>query len=323
MKTHHKLVATSVLALSNVFSAAHAQEYPARPINLVITFAPGSGADTIGRILADGLSKEIGTSVIVENHAGAGGAVGAAYAARAKADGYTLMLGATPMTVAPHLQASVTYDAVKDFVPIIKVAQLPLMLIASKNAPFNSFESLIEYARDHPGELTYATSGKGSPSHLSVELLRQAANIDVRDVPYSSGGQAMTDTLAGQVSFYFPAVTAALAQVNGGSAQALVIGAAERSAKAPDVPTIREVLGVEGLEVITWYGLFAPAGTPQDVVEKIYKAASTVMRKQEFVDRIEQTGAEVVIAGPDEFFKEVEADDDRYAKLVHQLNLAQ
>src|SRR5687768_12476966 len=147
MKPHLKLAAACVLAFGNVVSVAHAQEYPARPITLVITFAPGSGADTIGRILADGVSKELGAPVVVENRAGAGGAVGAAYAANASPDGYTLMLGATPMTVAPHMQASPTYDAVKDFIPIIKVAQLPLMLITSKNASFDSFESLVKYAR--------------------------------------------------------------------------------------------------------------------------------------------------------------------------------
>jgi len=318
-----KLAAVGVCVLGSLGSAAHAQSYPSRPISLVITFGPGSGADTIGRILADGLSKEIGTSIVVENRVGAGGAVGAAYAARAAADGYTLMLGATPMTVAQHMQASATYDAVKDFVPIIKVAELPLMLIASKKAPFDSFSALVKYARSHPGTLTYATSGKGSPSHLSVEMLRQAIDIDVRDVPYSSGSQAMADTLGGQVSFYFPAITAALAQVDGGAAQALVIGAKQRSEKAPDVPTIHEATGEDGLEVITWYGLFAPAGTPQAVVDKVHAAAARAMQDPQIRDRIGKTGADVAVSGPDAFAKQVKMDDVRYAKLVRDLNLSQ
>lgn len=323
MKIPLRSMAAGLFALAGLCGAAHAQNYPTRPVNLVITFGPGSGADTIGRILADGLASEIGTSVVVENRAGAGGAVGAAYAARAAADGYTLMLGATPMTVAPHMQAQATYDAVKDFVPIIKVAELPLMMIASRQAPFDSFPALVEYARSHPGALTYATSGKGSPSHLSVEMLRKAIGIDVRDVPYSSGSQAMADTLGGQVSFYFPAITAALAQVNGGAAQALVIGAKQRSEKAPDVPTIREATGAEGLEVITWYGLFAPAGTPQAIVDKVHAAAARVMQNPQIRDRIAKTGADVAVSGPGEFAQEVKMDDARYAKLVRELSLSQ
>ncbi|MBV7482177.1 tripartite tricarboxylate transporter substrate binding protein [Bordetella sp. BOR01] len=323
MKILFRLIAASAFALGTLCGAAHARDYPTRPVNLVITFGPGSGADTIGRILADGLSKEIGTSIVVENRAGAGGAVGTAYTARAAADGYTLMLGATPMTVAPHMQTSAPYDAVKDFVPIIKVAELPLMLIASKNAPFDSFPALVKYARSHPGALTYATSGKGSPSHLSVEMLRQAIDIDVRDVPYSSGSQAMADTLGGQVSFYFPAITAALAQVNGGAAQALAIGAKQRSEKAPDVPTIHDVTGADGLEVITWYGLFAPAGTPQAVVDKVHAAASRVMQDPQIRERISKTGADVAVSGPGDFAKEVKMDDARYARLVRDLDLSQ
>jgi tripartite-type tricarboxylate transporter receptor subunit TctC len=300
---------------------ARAQVYPDRPLRLIVSFGPGSGADSIGRILAERLADRLHVPVVIENREGAGGAVGTAAAAKAPADGYTLLLGASPMTVAPHMLSAAGYDAVRDFVPIYKVAQLPLLLITRPDAPYKSLKQLVEYAKQHPGKLNYATSGNGSPSHLSVELIKQATGIDVIAVPYKNVGQAMTDALAGVVSFYFPAFPGALPQVRGGKARALAIGATRRSPQLPEVPTIAEELGVRGLEVITWYGLMAPRGTPDALVSRLQAETARIMETADTRDKLASTGVDVVVANSADFAQEVRADDARYAKLIRDLGL--
>lgn len=315
-------VAAGMLGLG-VQPAVHAADpaYPQRPVRLMVSFGPGSGADAIARIVADGLADTLKTSVVVENREGAGGAIGTAAAARAPADGYTLMLGLSTMTVSPHMQATAGYDPVRDFVPIVKLAELPLLLVTSADAPYRSVAELVAEARRQPGRLTYATSGKGSPSHLSIALIQQATGIDVRDVPYRNVGQALTDVVTGQVSFYFPGVTGAVPHVKAGRMRALAIGATRRSTQLPDVPTLAEALGVQGLEVITWYGLFAPAGTPADVLERVQTAAAAMIANPSIRERIAKTGADIAVAPAPEFAREVQADNARYGKLIRSLGL--
>jgi len=300
---------------------AHAQNYPDRPIRLVVGFGPGSGADTIARVLAERLAERLKVPVIVENREGAGGAIGATNVARSLPDGYTLMLGASPMTVTPHMQAAPGYDPVKDFVPIIKVAELPLLLITSPGSPYKSLKELIAYAKQNPRKLSYATSGKGSPSHLSVELIRQATGIEVVDIPYKNVGQAMTDALSGNVSFYFPGFPGALPQVRSGKARALAVGSVKRSPKLPEVPTLAEELGVSGLEVITWYGLFAPAGTPKEITARLATETARVMDQPDTREKLAATGVDVVVVAGEEFAAEVRSDNSRYGKLVRELGL--
>ena len=295
--------------------------YPDKPIRLVVGFGPGSGADTIARVVAERLAERLKVSVIVENREGAGGSIGTAFVAKAPADGFTLLLGASPMTVTPHMQAAPAYDPVKDFVPIIKVAELPLLLITSTNAPYKTLKELVSYAKQNPGKLSYATSGLGSPSHLSVEMIKQSTGIDVVSIPYKNVGQAMTDALAGTVSFYFPAISSALPQVKAGKARGLAIGATKRSSKLPEVPTLSEELGTGGLEVITWYGVFAPAGTPRDITAKLYSELARVMEMPETRDKLSATGVDVSVANSEEFAAQVGSDNARYGKKVRELGL--
>ncbi len=302
-------------------ASAQAQPYPQRPIRLMVSFGPGSGADAIARIVAEGLAEQLKVGVVVENREGAGGAIGTAAAARAPNDGYTLMLGLSTMTVSPHMQATPSYDPVKDFTPIIKLAELPLLLVCGMDAPFRTLAELVAEARRQPGKFTYATSGKGSPSHLSIEMIRQSTGIDVRDVPYRNVGQALTDVVTGQVSFYFPGITGAAPHVTGGRLRALAIGATRRSAQLPDVPTLVEALGVQGLEVITWYGLFAPTGTPAEVLARVHSAAAAAMATPAIRERILKTGADIALAPGAEFAREVQNDDARYGKLIRSLGL--
>ena len=314
------LAATSALCF---FSTVGAQtnDWPLKPIRIVTGFGPGSGADIISRLLAERLAERLQMPVFVENREGAASAIGTAVVARAPADGYTLLLGASTMTVNPHVQASANYDPVKDFVPIIKVAQIPLLMITASSAPYNDLNELISHAKENPGKLSYATSGNGSPSHLSVELIRQATGIVVVGIPYKNVGQAMTDTLAGTVSFYFPAISASVAQIQAGKAKGLVIGASKRSAKAPAVQTISEQIKIEGLEVITWYGLFAPTGTPTEVTARLYAETPAIMSTKEIQEKVIAAGMDLALANTEDFTLEVKADNTKYEKLVRGLAL--
>jgi tripartite-type tricarboxylate transporter receptor subunit TctC len=302
-------------------SLGWAESYPDRPIRLIVSFGPGSAADSIARVIGERLSERLHVPVVAENREGAGGAVGTAVAAKSAADGYTLLMGASPMTVAPHMISSAGFDAVRDFVPIYKVAQVPLLLITRPDAPYKTLKQLVEYARQNPGKLNYATSGNGSPSHLGVEMIRQATGINVVAVPYKNVGQAMADVLAGTVSFYFPALPGALPQVRGGKARALALGATERSPKLPEVPTVFEETGVHGLEVITWYGLMAPRGTPEAVTAKLQAEMARVMEGADTREKLVSTGVDVAVANAGDFAQQVRADDSRYGKLIRDLGL--
>lgn len=313
--------ASMLVGLAVLTGNAMAQDYPQKPIRLIVPFGPGSGADTIGRIVAERLGEELKGTVVVDNREGAGGAIGAASAAKSVADGYTLLLGVTTTVVSPHLQANAPYDPVKDFAPVAKVAELPLLMIAAPDAPYKSLKELIVYAKQNPGKLTYATSGKGSPSHLSVELIRRATGIEVVDVPYKSVGQATTDLISGQVSFYFPAVTGATQFVQSGKARGLALGATKRSPALPDVPTVEEETGIKGLEVITWYGIVAPAGTPKPIIDRLSAATLKIMASSDVQQQIRKTGADVAVAGAEEFGTLIRADSAKYGKLISDLGL--
>ena len=310
-----------LLAALATSTTAHAQPYPQQPIRLIVAFGPGSGADAMARVIAERLALQLKTGVTVENREGAGGLIGASMVAKAPADGYTLHFGVTSMTVSPHLQAVPAFDPVKDFVPIVKVAELALLMITGNDAPYKSLKELIAYAKKNPGKLNYATSGKGSPSHLGVEMIRKATGIDVRDVPYKNIGQATTDVIGGQVSFYFPGITGAAPQVKAGKARGLAVGSVRRSALAPEVPTVAEETGIAGLEVITWYGLLGPAGLPREIASRLQAETFKALEVAEVRERIVRTGAEVVIASGEEFAAQIRGDSARYEKLVRELGL--
>jgi tripartite-type tricarboxylate transporter receptor subunit TctC len=314
------LTAAACSAALGLPSLATAQSYPTRPIKMIVAYGAGSGADIVARILAEKLGEQLKVNVFVENRDGAGGAIGTAAAARSTPDGYTLLLAPTTLTVSPAMM-SAGYDVIKDFTPVTKVAVLPMTVITAPEAPFKTFSELVAYARANPGKLFYATSGKGSPSHLEMELLKQRFGIDVRDIPYKNFAQALTDLTSGQVSFYLPVFPAALPHIKSGRVRALVTGAPQRSSQAPEVPTLAEAANLPGYQMSVWYGVVAPAGTPKDIVDRINKEVLEALASPQVRSKIEGTGAVVTPQGTDQFAPFVHAEAQKWGKLVRDLKL--
>ena len=313
--------AVSFTALAAFPTVASADAYPSKSIKMIVAYGPGSGADIVGRILADQLSKQMNVSVVVENRDGAGGSIGTTLASKAPADGYTILMAPTTLTVSPALQANPTYDPVKDFTPVTRVAIQPMTIVTSLNAPYNNLRELIAYAQANPGRISYGTSGKGSPSHLEMEMIRSMLGLQMQDVPYKSFGNAISDTISGQVSFYFPTFPAALPHIKGGKVKALAVGSPERAPQAPEIPTIAEELGKPGYEVSVWYGVVVPAGTPEPIVTRLHTEIARALDVPAVREKIAATGAIVSIAPPEKFSQQVKSETVKWTKMVKDLKL--
>jgi tripartite-type tricarboxylate transporter receptor subunit TctC len=300
---------------------AGAQAYPSKPIKMIVAYGPGSGADIVARILAERLTQQLGQTVVVENRDGAGGSIGTNIVAKSPADGYTILMAPTTLTVSPALQATPSYDAVNDFTPVTRVAIQPMTIVTSLDSPFNSFKDVMAYAKANPGKLSYGTSGKGAPSHLEMEMINQLKGLKMQDVPYKSFGNAITDAISGQVSFYFPTFPAALPHIKGGKVKALVVGSPERAPQAPNIPTFAEELGIPGYEVSVWYGVVAPAGTPKDVVNRLHTEIARALEDPALRQRIVDTGALVSMAPPDKFAAQIRSETAKWSKMVKDLDL--
>lgn len=249
--------------------AAHAA-FPERPITIVVPYAPGGAADAVARVIASRMGTRLGGSVIVDNKAGASGTIGAAYVAKAQADGYTMLYDATPYSINPHLFPKMPYaaDALQ---PLSLVLLAPNMLIVPANSPFKTVNDLIAKAKAEPGKINFASGGSGTVQRLASELFRQKLNLDMVHVPYKSGGPAIADVMGGQVDFMFSTIAASYPLVASGKLRALVVSSPERSKRLSDVPTVAETV-IPGYEAFEWNGVFVPAGTPAPIVEKLHKA---------------------------------------------------
>lgn len=303
-------------------SDARADTFPSRPVKIVVPFAPGSGADIVARSISDKWSEQLKVPVVIENREGAGGLIGTLAAAKSPADGYTVLIAATPFTVSPSMQAPPPYDPAKDFVPVSRVAVLPMVLVTSPDAPFRTVKELVEHIRANPGKLSYATSGKGVPAHLEMEQLKRTYNLDIQDVPYKSIANALGDTMSGRVSLFLPTFASALPQIKAGKLRALAIGSQRRSGEAPDLATVAEDLGVPGYEVSVWYGVVAPAGTPHEAVATLNATLAKALESPEVRERIGKAGAEVAPSTAREFGRVIQAETDKWGRLVRELNLS-
>lgn len=309
------------LAITLAFGAlasapAFAQSFPSRPVNLVVPFPPGGGTDTGARILAEQLSKRWGQPVVVENKGGAAGQIGADSVAKAKPDGYTLLLGNIgTQAINPSLYAKLPYDADKAFAPVSLVAELPLAMMVNPALPAKTASEFIALAKSKPGQLSYSSSGAGSAPHLAAEIFKDQTGTFVLHVPYRGGGPAIADLLAGHVQLSFMTVLEASGHIKGGKLRALAVTGDKRVQALPDVPTLAESV-VPGFNAISWIGLLAPAGTPPDVVDKIAADVRAVLADDAVKARITALGGVPRATTPQEFGKLIADDKARYAQII-------
>ena len=269
----------ALLAILAAAPSAPAQDYPTRPVTIIVPFAPGGSADIGARMFAQKLTERLGKPVVVENRAGAGTVIGANAAAKAAPDGYTLLMGgSSALAYNVTLHKSLPYDPVRDFVPLAHVAAIPFVLVVQPSLPVQSVADLVKLAKDKPGHLAFGTAGQGSPAHLCGELLRGMTGIDISYIPYKGSAPAMTDFVAGQVPVMFSSIIQVLPNVRSGRLNVLAVGATKRTPVLPDVPTVAEA-GFPGYEVYVWWGIVAPRGTPRPVLEKLRRefAGSVLM----------------------------------------------
>ncbi len=286
------------LALS-AFAQANAETYPSRQITIVIGYTPGAVSDLTARTIAEGMRQEWGQPVVVDNRSGSGGNIGAAYVARAVPDGYTLMIGTdAQMASNVHLYKQIGFDPVKDFVPVAYAGGNIICLAVNAELPIKTVADLIAYAKANPRKLSYGSSGVGSPHHLAGELLHQKAGIDIVHVPYKGGGAAVNDVLGGHISMAFLSLSAAAPQVASGRLRIIAMVEKTRYAAMPDIPTIGET--VPGFEMSSWIGVFAPAGTPRDIVTKLNGSVARILNVPDIKERLATLGLVAVGGKPDE-----------------------
>ncbi|MES2564297.1 MAG: tripartite tricarboxylate transporter substrate binding protein [Pseudomonadota bacterium] len=296
------------------FGAASAQTYPDRPVRLVVGFPPGGAADILGRIVAQQLTPGLGEQVVVDNRGGAGGLIATEITARANPDGYTLLFTSIPHVINPHLYRKVSYDAIKDFTPIIHFVSVPLMMATGASLPAKTVKDLIAMARARPGVISYGSGGSGSSSHLAVELLKSMAGIDLTHIPYKGTGPMITDMLGGQVSLTIASAVPLSPQVRAGKLRALGVTGPRRSPAFPDVPAIAET--VPGYEVVNWFGVIAPAGTSKTIVTRVNSELNRALQSPELVKTLAAQTAEAVGGTPEAFGKVIRADFSKWAKVV-------
>jgi tripartite-type tricarboxylate transporter receptor subunit TctC len=295
---------------------AAAQAYPAKPITIVVPFSAGGTTDILARIVGQAMSAELGQSVVIDNRAGAGGNIGAAIAAKAPADGYTLFMG----TVGTHaineaLYKKMPFNPAKDFAPLTRVANVPNLLVANPKQPFKTVPELIAYAKAHPGEVNFGSSGSGSSIHLSGELFKSMAKVDMVHVPYKGSAPAVTDLLGNQIAIMFDNMPSAIQHVRAGKLRPIAVTTAKRSPELPDVPTIAEA-GVPGYEATSWFGMFAVAGTPKPVLDKLHAALAKVLNQADVKKKIAEQGGEVVVDTPEQFAAFIQAETAKWGKVV-------
>jgi tripartite-type tricarboxylate transporter receptor subunit TctC len=310
-----------VLALA-ACACVQAQNYPSRPVRMIVGFPPGGGTDVVARIIAPGLSENLGQPVVIENRPGATGTVAAAMVAKSPADGYTIMMGHVSVNaIAPSLFPNLQYDVLKDFAPITLAASVPHFVVVHPSLPVHSIRELIAYAKERPGKLSFPSAGNGSTPHLAGEIFKSMAGVDLVHVPYKGTGQSIQDLLAGQHQVGFDTVPASSGYVRSGRMRVLGVSSAKRIPEYPDVPTVAEA-GVPGYEVITWYGVFAPGGTPPAIVNRLHAEIAKAMEVPATRARLAEAGADgSVTRSPEEFAAIVRADAARYAKIIKDAGL--
>ncbi len=303
-------------ALAFAWSVSAQSPYPSKPIRLIIPFPPGGSADTIGRLLAQEMSKSLGQPVVAENRPGAGGNIGVDVVAKSAPDGYTFGLAAAgALAINQHLMGKLPYDPVKDLAPVSKLADIPIVVVVANSTPAGSVRELIDAAKAKPGALGFASAGNGTAMHLSGELFKLMAGVDMTHVPYKGSGPAVTDLVSGQVPVGFVDLVSALPQIRAGRVKGLAVASGKRTITAPDIPTVAEA-GVPGFDAVGWFGVVAPAGTPGDIVAKLNAETVRIMALPEVRERALATGAEPSTNSPEEFAVFIAAEIPKWERVV-------
>jgi tripartite-type tricarboxylate transporter receptor subunit TctC len=314
-----------VLAMTLALCAAPAfaqDAWPEKPIRLVVPFPPGGPTDTASRIIGQELSKTLKQTVVVENRAGASGAIAAAAVARSPADGYTFMMLATPTLLAPHLYPSAKYDIQKEFAPVATVYDLPIVVVVNPDVlDVKNMQELIAKAKEAGGTLNYTSSGIGSFGHLTMEMVKQMGGFEMTHVPYGGGAPAITDLLGGQIPIMYADLIAALPHIKAGKLRALAVGSPERVPMLPDVPTIAEQ-GFPGFSAVSWGGLLAPAGTPKSIVDRVSKDVEDILAQQEVKDRLVGAGAIANYEDPEGMAARIKSDTDKWGALIREKGIS-
>lgn len=298
--------------------AALAQaKFPNDKISIIVPYSAGNGLDLLGREYAEGLAKELGVLVIVENRDGAAGVIGTNYVVRAPADGYTILFTANPpFVVSPQVMAKPPYNPQTSLVPLARVGSVPLVLVTASKSPFKSFEQMKVFVRKHPEQANYASAGIGSPGQIYGELLNDAADLKLQEVPYKATGQALTDVISGSVLLSLVSVTAASPHIKGGTLRVLAVGSKRRLSDMPDVPTLAESLGRKDFVAGVWYGFFAPSGLPKERVERLYTAIASVAAMSRLGGFMKRSMMEPELLDPRTFASTLTADVDTARGLV-------
>ncbi len=312
-----RIVATLLVAAASVLPlAAAAQAYPTKPVKILVTLGPGSSSDILARLVADELGKRLGQTFMVENRPGAGGNIAADVAAKSPNDGYTLLMSTiSTHGINPSLYASIPFDPIKDFAPIGLLAANPNVLIVSPSLGVNNVKELLALAAQKPGELTYSSGGAGTSQHLGGEMLASIGKVKLTHVPYKSTPESLNAVVSGQVSMSFTSVPVALAQVKAGKVKALGISSDKPLAMWPDMPTIASQ-GVPGFDVSAWFGMSAPAGTPQPIIEKLNAELNAIMATPAIKEKLASMGMEVITGTPAEYGKFIAAEIERWRPIV-------
>ena len=316
------LLKTAVLALAAAGVAAHAQPYPAKPVRIIVPFAPGGSTDIVARALGAKASEGLGQSIIVENRAGAGGSIGAEAAAKAPADGYTVFMGHVgTLAINPALYRKLPYDPIRDFSPITLAIASPLIMVVHPSFPAKSVKELIALARTRPGEITFSSAGNGSASHLGGELLNSIARIKNLHVPYKGTGPATIAVVSGEVSLMFSGQGTSWPLIKSGKLRAIAHTGSKRLANAPSLPAVQET--IPGYEVINWHGVLAPAGTPPDIMKRLHAEFVKALASNEVKSKLTADGFEVIGNSPAEFAKFIHAEKDKWAKVIRDAGITQ
>jgi tripartite-type tricarboxylate transporter receptor subunit TctC len=300
---------------------AKAQPYPNKPIRLIVPSTPGDGADSVARLLASKLSPVIGQPITIENRPGAGGVIGSEAAAKSAPDGYTLIMGnAGSHSINAAIYPKLPYDIQRDFVPLSQVAVAPNIAVINPNIPAHSIAEFIAYAKSQPGKLSYASAGNGSSAHMSMELFKFMAGVDIQHVPYKGSSPALTDLMGGQVAIFIGNLPPTVPLIKAGKLRALAVTAKSRSALMPELPTVMEA-GLPGYETVAWYGVLAPTGTPPEIVKKLSEEIAKITRSPDMRNKLLEMGVDPVGSSPEEFKARIDSDIAKWKQIAKKAGI--